>query len=586
MTLHGWTRRLLWTAFFGLPTALLAFGVWSGYQAKELNSELGAAVDDANVLQAALRSGDQRQAGIALEAMQADIAAATERTGSRTWSVLTYFPVFGDDAEGVRLVAEVVKSLADSGIAPLVDQASDLDALAPSEGRLPIKTLIDLQAPVAEASEIFTAADARLSAADPTGYLWPLRPKFEELATRVSDAASALASADTALQVMPSMLGADGPRTYLLVFQNNAEVRATGGLPGAVSILQADEGKLSMTEQVTGSSLGEAERPALPLTPGEREVYGPQLGTYFLDANFTPDFPRAAALMQARWQQVYGDRIDGVIAVDPVAMSYLLDAMGPVDVEGRTLTSANAVQELLSEVYLRESDPEIQDDFFADVARSVFTSVTNGGGDPRGLLENMARGAREHRVLVHSFAPNEQAVLAGTPVAGDLMPSDPARPQVGIYLNDNTGSKMSYYLRMPAVIEETSCSGDAQRIQASAVVSSIAPADAATSLPPYVTGGGFYGIDPGSQIVAVRMYAPAGGSIEEYTIDGQAQKRLPIVELDGRDVLTSYIQVGPQESVDLGWTVVSGPGQTGDIDFAVTPGVEPVSTISTVPSAC
>ena len=58
-----------------------------------------------------------------------------------------------------------------------------------------------------------------------------------------------LATADRALQVLPTMLGRDEPKNWLLVFQNNAEVRATGGLPGAISVVTADDGELSRNRQ-------------------------------------------------------------------------------------------------------------------------------------------------------------------------------------------------------------------------------------------------------------------------------------------------------------------------------------------------
>ena len=45
------------------------------------------------------------------------------------------------------------------------------------------------------------------------------------------------------------MLGSDGPRHYLLVVQNNAEIRSTGGLPGSFMILNAEDGKLSLGTQ-------------------------------------------------------------------------------------------------------------------------------------------------------------------------------------------------------------------------------------------------------------------------------------------------------------------------------------------------
>jgi len=116
--------------------------------------------------------------------------------------------------------------------------------------------------------------------------------------------------------------------------------------------------------------------------------------------------------------------------------------------------------------------------------------------------------------------------------------------------------------------------------------SSTAPADAATSLPAYVTGGGRYGIDPGSQVVALRIYGPAGGSIDAISIDGQQVRKIEVVDHDGRPVTTVYPALAPQQSQEVAWSVTSGPGQTGDVALSVTPGIEPGDTAQTIPTAC
>ncbi len=101
------------------------------------------------------------------------------------------------------------------------------------------------------------------------------------------------------------MLGKEGPRKYLLVFQNNAEVRATGGLPGSVSLLNVNDGQIELTRQVTGSSFGRRSGNVLPLSAAEKQLFGSQFGEFFLNANVTPDFPRAAELWRARWEETY-----------------------------------------------------------------------------------------------------------------------------------------------------------------------------------------------------------------------------------------------------------------------------------------
>lgn len=568
--------------------AILLGAAWVGYQVWQVSRDLTAASDDARTLQQALTDGeDGAVVDSRLQSLQDRADAANDRTRGRTWGLLTKMPVFGDDARAVRLVSATIADLSDSGIESLVESATDLRSFLPEGGRIPLDKLTQLQEPVATADAAFASADEALEAEDPTNFVGPLRSKYRELTGQVSDASRALSSAHKAVDLMPGMLGAEGPRDYLLVFQNNAEIRATGGLPGAVSLLHVQDGALTLTKQVAGAAFGETDEPVLPLTDAEQEIYGEQLGTYFLDANFTPDFPRASALWQARWEQEYGDQTDGVIALDPVALSYLLPATGPIQVGDVSLTADNVVDELLHQTYLRfPDDPPAQDAYFRDVATVVFQSFTTGGADPRLLLEGLQRGVDEGRIALFSENDSEEAVIAGTALSRSLTSADPTRPEVAVALNDTTGAKMSYFLRFDVSLDSTSCrSGDVQTLSGDAHVVSVAPTDAA-SLPASVTGGGAFGIQSGSQLVTMRLYGPVGGSIKDVTVNSEPQDVSAVVEQDGRPVFTTYLFLDPQMSADVEWVMESGPGQFGAPRLQLTPGLNSPQEPTSVASPC
>ena len=112
----------------------------------------------------------------------------------------------------------------------------------------------------------------------------------------------------------------------------------------------------------------------LPLSDADRALYTDKMAMFAADVNLTPDFPTAAALAREMYRQRSGRTVDGVLATDPVALSYLLGAVGPVKVPGgKDLTSRNAVLVLLSETYMRNTVPENQDRYFAAAARAEAT---------------------------------------------------------------------------------------------------------------------------------------------------------------------------------------------------------------------
>ncbi|KQW48541.1 hypothetical protein ASC77_07260 [Nocardioides sp. Root1257] len=577
--------RTVWIGLAILLGVLLLGAAWAGWMAYRVNQDLTAAVDDVTVLRAAIEDGDDAASDAALSRLEDHSGASADRTGGVTWSVLEHLPAFGDDARGVAVVSSVVDDLTTSGIRPLVQVSGDLESIVPSGGKIDPSKVEALQEPTATANAAFAAADRRLSAEDSSGYVERLRTKYRELARQVNDASAALASANTAVKVLPTMLGADSPQNYLLVFQNNAEIRATGGLPGAVSLVRADQGAVSMTRQVAASSFGYTDEPVLPLTSAEEEIYGDILGTFFLNANLQPDFSRASDLWKARWEQVYPEKIDGVLSIDPVAISYLLAATGPVEVDGVKLSEDNVVDELLHDTYVRYADPAEQDAFFRAVASAMFDKISSGTESPRDLIAGLARGADEHRLFVHDFDDTVQAGIEGTAVAGDLVTDAGSAPQVGVYLTDGTGSKMSYFLRYDVNVDATYCTNEVQGLSGHMRLASEAPLDAA-SLPRYITGGGQYGVEPGNQSVFVYLYAPVGGGVSGIALNGRPVTGFPSVDYEGREVFTAVVELKPQQKADLTWRMKSGPGQTSDVQVAVTPSIRSGSSSTKVHTAC
>ncbi len=118
-----------------------------------------------------------------------------------------------------------------------------------------------------------------------------------------------------AVRLLPSMLGAHGKRNYLFLFQNNAEVRATGGIPGSFALLTASHGKVTLGRQDDAGSLGRFVRPPIPLTGEEKALFEAGAGRLPQDVNFTPDFPRTAELAAAMYRAKRGLAVDGVVSV-------------------------------------------------------------------------------------------------------------------------------------------------------------------------------------------------------------------------------------------------------------------------------
>ncbi|MEQ6901070.1 DUF4012 domain-containing protein [Nocardioides sp. YIM 152588] len=583
--------RSLWIGGAVAATLVLGVAVWCAWQAWQVARSLEEAVDHASALRSALTAEDAdaaeatAAAEVELAALREASADAADRTDTATWGMLTRLPWLGDDAHGVRTTSRVIDDLATDGLAPLLEVSDRVDQLLPHGGAVDLDALRDLSGPVSDAQQAFDDADRTLQAEDASGFTTRLADRFHDFRGQVAQADKAMTAASTTLDILPGMLGADEPRTILMVFQNNAEIRATGGLPGAVTALHADDGVLTIGRQVSGGSFGETAAPVLPLTKPERDQFGNLLGTYFVNANLTPDVPRAADLMRARWELAYpGESVDGVLLVDTVSLGYVLDETGPITVDGIELRGDTVVEELLHTTYLRLDDPRAQDQFFADVAAEAFERFTSGAGGGAGLVGALAQSVDEHRVFAHSFHTEEQEHLSGSPVAGELI-TDPEvkEPQITVTMNDTTAAKLSYFLRYEVDANATYCTDGVQGFAAKARLWSTAPTDAA-DLPAYVAGRGVT-TEPGSQIVTVRVLAPAGGRAQAFTLNAKPLTPLRTVQ-DGRPVAEFYIELAPGQKVDLAWTMRGGAGQTGDSAYTVTPSIAEQDHSGSIESAC
>jgi hypothetical protein len=275
-----------------------------------------------------------------------------------------------------------------------------------------------------------------------------------------------------------------------------------------------------------------------------------------------------------------------VLSVDTVALSYLLRATGPIEAPGGVrLTSQNAVDELLNKVYFRLSDDAAQNEFFTQVAQRVFDGVIGGVQSTTDLVSALGQGATEGRLYVHDFNPEVQRVLSGSTVAGELLGDDPRVPQVGFYLNDATGSKMSYYLRTTVRLKSESCVAGKQQLEGVADLSYTEDSPPVDQLNEFVTGPGTFGTPKGEQLVLVRIYGPKGGELSGLRIAGQTST-VGTVDDRGLPVATAVVQLRRGETVRVGWRVRTAPHQDRQARLSVTPGMTATDAVSRIASAC
>ena len=575
-------RRRIVIIVVSVVIAVLAFvGIWIGVRGSMARTQLLDAVPLASTIEKAAIAGHASDTSADVKLLQQKSATAKDLTSDPVWRAAEVIPGIGPNLIAVRQSAALVHEVAVSGIPPLVTLATKVNVhqLVPQDGRIDLNLFDKATPSLTTARGALDQAKAHASAIHAAATIAPVRTAVTKLVDLVDKTASTVDGIDTAAKLLPSMLGADGPRNYLLLSLNSAELRTPGGIPGAIAVVHADNGQLSLDQRTSATALGRAKSSVLPLTPSEKALFDERLGTYMQNVVSTPDFKRSGELAQAMWKVKTGQTIDGIVAIDPIALGYILRATGPVDVgSGVVLTPSNAATFLLSTVYAQIPDTSQQDVFFAGATRSIFAVLTKGSVNSTKLLDALSESAAEDRIHIWSALPSEEKVLATSTLAGGLPKSTNKVSAFGVYFNDATGAKMDVYLRASIAVSSAICRADNRPNFAVGVKLTLkAPLDAATSLPSYVTGRYAFGVKPGRVRTNVYVYAPPGAQPFSVKVNGK-EVAFASADLNGQPVLGAVVEMGPAETASLVFQFVGKAGDASKLSLQHTPMSTPVVT--------
>lgn len=159
-------------------------------------------------------------------------------------------------------------------------------------------------------------------------------------------------------EIISPLFGNSGRRTYAVIFQNNQELRPTGGFIEAVALLTFENGTLINHDLYSSYELhkklpGDVAAPAeITRATGEKVFF-------FHDSNWDPDFPKSAERIQWFIEKSLNTSVGGVVAVDLYGLQNILEATGPLDLPeyNEVITHKNLFErmEFHSEVVLVES---------------------------------------------------------------------------------------------------------------------------------------------------------------------------------------------------------------------------------------
>ncbi|HVT66029.1 MAG TPA: DUF4012 domain-containing protein [Mycobacteriales bacterium] len=558
--------------------AIAAGAIWivvTGWQAR---GDLAALRQDVSHLRADLVAGRTDAASRDLAAAQAHAAAAHARTTGPAWWVGAQVPGLRAPLGTIREIADTGDSLASDALPDVVAGGVALDPrqLRTGPDRIDLDRLQQAAPPLQRALPIVT--DARQNIAGLSGsWLGPIASGRRLLLNQLTSLGGTLRDTVLATQLMPTMLGGSGSRTYFVAFEGDNEVRGLGGILGGYGLLSARHGRLHFQSfgsdrDLKGTTaqvqLGRAFEAAYGGTDPYRAVQ---------DADVSPHFPYAAKIWASMAAQRLGVRIDGVIAMDPVMLARILKVIGSVRTpDGTVLTGQNLVQMLDVGVYRRFDagsaavDTPARKAFFVSAAKAVTQAALHRPISATGLLRALARSAGERRLVVYSARAREQAKLATVPLGGILRRTD--RPFAQLVVTNDSGTKLGYFLHRSMTYQRSSCAATTSTITVR--LHNGAPS---TGLPEYMTRGVQWGDQPhppGSEMLIVSLYSTQGSTLGGVSLDGQPLGIYTAMDR-GHPITESIVTIKPGQTMTLVYQF-NEPAATGPVVLPVQPLAQPL----------
>jgi hypothetical protein len=430
---------------------------------------------------------DLEAAEVALVRADDELAVARSRAGGPLWSLGARVPIVGDSIDVTRAVVGVATASLDVARVA-VDEGSQLLA-----GGVDVEVTdgqIDLS-PVQDASELLaglpleqmvTARD-QLRAVEPDWAPQEVIDGRRETLRLADETIESIELGRELLAALPSFLGADGPRSYFLGVQTPAELRGTGGLIGYFVVLTVDEGGFELSPSEVYDAIeddvddapvtGRIAQLAGDITQGavvdeeyrDRYEHTAAAGL-FSNVNVDPDLPTSAAVALDLFEVRTGQRLDGVILLDPVALQSILEAIGedlpiPTELAGEAelperLAPEDFARFVMVDIYEqlgsgRGPERKLLLRTLGDVA---FAQVFDGGWDGVAVSRALGAAAGERHLQLHSRDEDEQASFGRLGVGGRLQPADGA-DLLSVTANNAVGGKMDVHLGHEVTVDVT-----------------------------------------------------------------------------------------------------------------------------------
>lgn len=495
---------------------------------------------------AAFRDGDWSAAAEAMRAAKRGSEQASAATGRPVLATIAAIPGIGSDAVAIEALSNAGTIAADAGL-DAIEGASDfsdgepLFSLLFSAGELNLETIDEVTPILADIERRFSES-AQILAGAPEPNVDAIHERFEAAATDMAAAAETARDGTILMRTLPELFGGEGRRQYLLAFQAIGEARGTGGVVGAFGVLDAKDGRISIGPVRPYGEIVPDPIAPVPAPTWFEKSYGPQFSTrQWQQANLSPNFPVTAEVFLRMYEATAGRSLDGVIAMDPIALEEMMTDTQQITVPGSDpIGKDEVVRALLVDSYVDFDTSAAQDEFLGAIVEGYWSQFEEGSVDGAAFTQGLADAVRSQHLKVYTRADETQALLTDLDATGAYEKS--SSNTLMVFHNNYSVNKVDYFLRRK-VNTRIKLDGEGRGVATSVITVRNEAPDGPPSL---LLGPGIEGDEPGTNRMVLSTLLPQFSEPEKVLIDGNEAPLFTWNE-ENNPVTWNLVELGPGE---------------------------------------
>lgn len=566
-----------------LLIALVAAAFAAVGSAKEMKSQATQVLQDVKSIQTAIGENDYAAAAQSAQHASELTGSIAGELSSPLWMVASIIPVYGQDISGMRDLMTALDDAFDEGLVPLTKtlEANPPDSLISADRRINVAAVTQLLDAVQDAAPSMQKC-ADVAESLPEMHIEQLKSVVDPAKEKLTTINATFQKAAALAPVAGPVLGANGNRTYLIVAQNSAELRSSGGFPGSMGTLEIRDGEIILNDfSKVYDVLTDTNPSSVSITDEEYALFGAASMDCPRDAGIDPDFTRVASIWAASYEERNVAHLDGVISITPNVVQDILAIVGPVTLsDGTELTGSNATKVLQSDIYWKYlaegADPDgtggaVTDALFAQAAHETFNKLfSNLNADTLIKFAScMAKDMEDRTVMFWLTDEGEQAILASLDCSGALN-DDPMRPELGVFFSLWVGSKMGWYVDIDNQVLESKKNADGSyTYKMQTTFTDTVSSEEIASGGEYIIGD-IYDYEYGILYPCLYIYAPAGGSISN--LESNSSVAFEEARHDGLQAFKAWRTVlRPDQPIVCTYTVTTAPNASQEMKIVCTP---------------